>query len=170
MPMPHQLPSAEQVDLLPDALVGVVTDEFIDMNGHMNVLYYLDWGARGAEALVERAGIDDAYRAARRMGLFTVEHHLAYFSEMRNAATFSVHTRVLDRSDKVLHLMTFLLDRSANRWPTRSRFCWSTSICRRGALRLPTDIAAAFDAHIAHSKSMGWSAPVCGAIAIRRQV
>jgi acyl-CoA thioester hydrolase len=168
MRMAHQLPSAEQVDLLPDALVGVVPDEFIDMNGHMNVLHYLDWGH---EALVERVGIDDAYRAARRMGLFTVEHHLAYFSELRSAATFSVHTRVLDRSDKVLHLMTFLLDRSANRLAnTLEILLVHVDLQTRRALRLPTDIAAAFDVHIAHSKSLGWSAPVCGAIGIRRQV
>ena len=171
MRTPHQLPSVEQIDLLPGPVVGVVTDEFIDMNGHMNVLHYLDWGSRGAEALVEHAGIDDAYRATRRMGLFTVEHHLAYYGELRRGDTFSVHARVLERSDKVLHLMTFLVDRSANRLAnTLEILLVHVDLETRRAIGLPADIAAAFDTDIARSRRLDWSAPVCGAIGIRRQV
>jgi acyl-CoA thioester hydrolase len=167
----HQLPSAEQIDLLPDPIEGVVTDEFIDVNGHMNVLHYLDWGSRCAEALVEHAGIDDAYRATRRMGLFTVEHHLAYYGELRRGETFSVHARVLERSDKVLHLMTFLVDRSANRLSNSLEILLvHVDLQTRRARRLPAEVAAAFDAHIARSRSLDWSAPICGAIGIRRQV
>ena len=171
MRMPRQLPSAEQIDLLPFPVEGVVTDEYIDMNGHMNVLHYLDWGSRGAEALVERAGIHDAYRATRRMGLFTVEHHLAYYGELRRGETFSVHARALERSDKVLHLMTFLVDRSANRLAnTLEILLVHVDLETRRATDLPADITAAFDADIARSRKLDWSAPVCGAIGIRRQV
>src|SRR5215217_5516803 len=169
--MAHQLPSAEEIDLLPDPIAGVVTDELIDMNGHTNVLHYLDWGSRSAEALVEHAGIDDAYRATRRMGLFTVEHHLAYYGELRRGDTFSVHARVLERSDEVLHLMTFLVDRSANRLSnTLEILLVHVDLQTRRARRLPADIAAAFDAHIARSRRLGWTAPTCGAIGIRRQM
>jgi acyl-CoA thioester hydrolase len=169
--MSHQLPSVEQVDLLPDPVEGIVTDRFIDANGHMNVLHYLDWGSRGAEALVERAGVDDAYRATRRMGLFTVQHHLAYFGELHTGDTFSVHARVLERSDKALHLMTFLVDRSAHRLSNSLEILLvHVDLETRSAVRLPAEIAAAFDAHIALSSILDWSAPVCGAIGIRRKV
>jgi len=70
-----------------------------------------------------------------------------------------------------LHLMTFLADRSANRLSnTLEILLVHVDLQTRRAMRLPADIAAAFDAHIARSRGLGWSAPTCGAIGIRPQV
>jgi acyl-CoA thioester hydrolase len=76
------LPTAAQVAELPNPLRCNVTDDRIDANGHMNVLHYLDFGSSGADALVRQIGIDDAYRAQRRLGVFAPEHHLRYYSEL----------------------------------------------------------------------------------------
>ena len=165
--MPRQLPSLDDVLSLPDSVEGSVTADFIDPNGHMNVLHYLDWGSRGADALVRRAGVDDAYRSERGMGLFTAEHHLAYYGELKEGDKFSVHARVLDRSDKALHLMTFLADRSAGRLSnTLEILLVNVDLQKRRATGLPADIAAAFDACIRRSRDMSWTAPTCGAIGI----
>jgi acyl-CoA thioester hydrolase len=164
-----RLPTLDEVMLLPDPVEGVVTGDYIDANGHMNVLHYLDWGSQGAEALVERAGVDDTYRSQRRMGLFTVQHHLAYYGELRMGDKFSVHARVLDRNDKTVHLMTFLLDRSAGRLSnTLEILLVHVDLDTRRATDLPADIAASFDRHIAYEMELDWAAPTCGAIRIRR--
>lgn len=81
----------------------------------MNIRHYLELDAEGTEVICEDVGVDDAYRARRRMGVFTAEHHLRYFSELQEGETVSVHARVLERSDKAAHLMAFLLDRTHGR-------------------------------------------------------
>lgn len=163
------LPTPDEVMQLPGPLEGAVTADFIDANGHMNVLHYLDWGSQSAEALVERAGIDDAYRSERRMGLFTVQHHLAYYGELRMGDKFSVHARVLDRTDKKVHLMTFLLDQSAGRLSnTLEILLVHVNLETRRATELPADVARAFEDFRAYSRALDWAAPTCDAMRIRR--
>ncbi|MEV5835431.1 thioesterase family protein [Nocardia sp. NPDC052112] len=167
--MASLLPTFEQVLLLPDSIEGTVTSDFIDLNGHMNVVHYLDRNSDGADVLVRQIGIDEAYRSERRLGLFTAEHHLMYYSELREGDKFTVHTRVLGRTDKAVHMMTFLLDRSGERLSnTLEIMLVHVDLEARRAAAMPEDITAGFDHHIARSAALNWAAPTCGAIGLRR--
>lgn len=150
-------------------LTGTVAPDYIDVNGHMNIRHYLEYGAVAADMVCRDVGIDDAYRAGRRMGVFTVEHHLRYFSEMHEGEEFSAHTRALERSDKAVHLMTFLLDASNRRVSnTLEILLIHVGMDTRRPTPIPLDIAEGWDRHIKESVELDWSAPVCGVIGIRR--
>ncbi|MFP1153652.1 thioesterase family protein [Mycobacterium sherrisii] len=146
-----------------------MSGDLIDGNGHMNVLHYLDFGSAAADALVRQIGIDDAYRVDRQLGVFTVEHHLRYYSELIEHDIVDVYARVLERSPKVVHLMSFTVDRRRERLSgTLEIVLVHVDLARRRPVAMPTDIAAGFDEHIAHSSALGWPAPVCGAMGVRR--
>ncbi|WP_433634897.1 thioesterase family protein [Nocardia sp. CA-120079] len=167
--MAPQLPTLEQVLPLPDPIEGIVTADLIDSNGHMNVVHYLNQNSEGADALVRNVGVDEAYRSERRLGLFTTEHHLVYYSELREGDKFSVHARVLGRTDKAVHMMTFLFDRSRQRLSnTLEIMLVHVDLEARRATALPENISAGFDRHISRSTELDWTAPICGAIALRR--
>ncbi|MGW6356840.1 thioesterase family protein [Streptomyces sp. NPDC055092] len=162
------LPTFDQVAALPARIEAGVRDDFIDENGHMNIRHYLEFGARGAGQLCEEVGIDDAYRLERRMGLFTAEHHLRYFSELHEGERLSVHTRVLGRTSQALHMMAFLLDRTHHRLAnTLEVVIVHVDLDTRGATPLPDDIASGFDQHIADGGRLDWAAPLCGAMGLR---
>ena len=78
--MPHL--TAKQIAELPNPLQRSVNADLVEMNGHMNVPHYLDFGSSGADLLVRQVGIYDAYRAQRQLGVFTAEHHLRYYNEL----------------------------------------------------------------------------------------
>jgi acyl-CoA thioester hydrolase len=163
------LPSYADVMGLPTLIEDVVPAGFIDVNGHMNIRHYLDYGATGADVICRRVGIDDRYRAERRMGIFTAEHHIRYFAEMHEGSTFSVHARFLERSGKAGHLLSFILDRD------RSVLSCTVEIVlvhvgmdSRRPVDFPADVAAGLDERIATDRLVGWPAPVCGAMGIRR--
>ncbi|MGW4125696.1 thioesterase family protein [Nocardia sp. NPDC004711] len=167
--MAPYLPTLEQVLSLPNPVEGIVTADLIDLNGHMNVAHYLHHNSKGAGALLRNVGVDESYLSDRRLGLFTTEHHIMYYSELREGDKFSVHTRVLGRTDKAVHMMTFLFD--------RSRECLSNTLEvlslhvdleTRKATPMPQDIATGFDRHLSISADLGWTAPTCGAITLRR--
>ncbi|WP_231985843.1 thioesterase family protein [Mycobacterium sp. E3247] len=171
-PMPEKqiLPLAAQIAQLPCAITRNVSRDLIDGNGHMNVLHYLDFGSAAADAVVREIGIDDAYRADRQLGLFTVEHHLRYYSELIEDDTADLYARVLDRSPKVVHMISFAVDRHRKRLSaTLEMVLVHVDLTRRLPVAMPVDIAAAFDKHVRYSSTLEWSAPVCGAMGVRRQ-
>ncbi|MFF3574489.1 thioesterase family protein [Nocardia jiangxiensis] len=162
-------PTFEQVLSIPDPTEATVTSDLIDMNGHMNVVHYLYQGSVGADAVMKRIGVDTSYRSRRQMTMFTAEHHLVYLSELREGDKFSVHTRILGRTDKAVHLMTFLVDRGRERLSnTLEIMLLHVDLTARRAVAIPEDIAAGLDDYIARSAALDWPAPTCGAIALRR--
>lgn len=161
-------PSFEQVMELPAWVNATVTADFIDQNGHMNIRHYLELDARSTELLCAEIGIDDRYRAERRLGVFTAEHHLRYYSEMQEGEKVSVHARVLARSARVVHMMAFLLDRTHDRLAnTLELTLVHVDMDTRRAIPMPDDIADGFDRYIAEDARLRWTAPVCGAMGIR---
>lgn len=145
-----------------------MSPDFIDINGHMNIRHYLGHGAISADALCGEVGIDDEYRRTRRLGVFTVELHLRYMHERREGETFSVHPRLLARSDKSVHLLTYPLDRSNERLAnTLEILAVHVDMDTRRAAPFPTDAAVRWDRLIDRSSDLAWPAAVCGAMGVR---
>lgn len=166
--MTARIPSLDEVLMLPAALKATVTPDFIDINGHMNVRHYLDLNVNGTLVLIERVGVDDAYRAERRMGLFTVEHHLRYFSELHLGEEVSVHPTVLARSGKAVHMMAYLVDATHGRLAnTLELVIVHVDMDTRRPVAMPDDVAAGFDELIEVEERLPWTAPTCGAMGIR---
>lgn len=161
-------PSLEDVLMLPAALKTTVSPDFIDVNGHMNVRHYLELNVNGTLALVERVGIDDAYRAERRMGAFTVEHHLRYLSELHLGEEVTVHPTVLARSGKAVHMMSYLVDATHGRLAnTLELVLVHVDMDTRRPVPMPDDVAAGIDELIAVQERLPWTAPTCGAMGVR---
>lgn len=162
-------PTFEQVMELPALREAAVRPEFIDVNGHMNVCHYLELNVDGMTVVSDQVGVDDAYRAERRMGVFTSEHHLRYYSELHLGEKLSVHPIVLDRSEKVVHMMTFLLDRTHRLLSnTLELLLVHVDLDTRRPVPMPAEIAAGFDRFVADGKALSWQAPVCGVVGVRR--
>lgn len=164
-------PTAAQVRQLPAVVTATVDDAWIDGNGHMNVVHYLAMNEAGTTALCEDlVGIDDTYRTRRGMGIFVAEHHLKYFSELRAGERLSVHVRVLERSERTVHMMGLLVDDTHDRLSnTLELTAVHVDLASRTAVPMPADIASAFDRFIAESNALDWQAPACGGIGVRRR-
>jgi acyl-CoA thioester hydrolase len=164
-----RIPTVAQIVALPDPVSGNVTGDFTDSNGDMNVLHYLDFASLGADAIVQRIGINDSYRSQRRLGVFTAEHHLRYYSELREGDSFAVHGQFLERSTTVVHLMTFVVDQRRSKLAcTLEITLIHVSLDSRRPVEIPSDISAALDRGISDSSNAGWAAPICGAMGLRR--
>lgn len=163
-------PTAVQVRQLPALVKATVQSEWIDVNGHMNIRHYLELNASGTTVLCEDIlGIDDEYRANRRMGVFTAEHHLRYFSELRVGEQLSVHVRVLERSEKVVHMIGLLVDDTNDCLSNTLEITLvNVNMDSRSAVSMPEDIAAGFDRFINDSNALDWPAPSCGVMGVRR--
>lgn len=162
-------PTYAEVLGVPPVIEDRVAPAYIDANGHMNVRHYLDYGATGADVICRDVGIDDDYRAERRMGVFTAEHHIRYFSEMHDGNPFSVHTLFLERSTRAGHLISFILDREREVLSCTIEIALvHMDLDTRRPVPVPDDVAAGFDRWIARTADVGFPIPLSGAMGIRK--
>ena len=146
-----------------------VPASFEDENGHMNVRHYFDLCINSLQVVFDRLGIDDEYRASRGQGVFTAEHHVRYYSECHVGDDVSIHSRYVDRSDKIMHAMAFLVNDTTCRLAcTLEVVVTHVDMTTRRVTPFDADVAAIIDAERARTDAVGWDAPVCGAMGIRR--
>ena len=80
-----------------------VLPEWIDINGHMNVAYYVLAFDICVDALWERIGITDEYVEKRQLSTFAVESHVTYQAELKLDDPFRIVTQLLAVDEKRLH-------------------------------------------------------------------
>ena len=73
---------------------GVVGDDWIDANGHMNVSWYDRVFDTAESRLFEAFGIDEAYIARTRHGMFRIEKAIRYERELLRGDLIRVAGRI----------------------------------------------------------------------------
>ena len=69
--------------------------EWIDYNGHLSEAYYVLIFGFATDALMDRVGLDAAYRDRSGCSLYTVEAHVRYLHEVGADAEVEIRTRVV---------------------------------------------------------------------------
>jgi carnitine 3-dehydrogenase len=80
-----------------------VRAEWIDYNGHMTDSRYQQVFGDAIDALYQRVGVDDAYRARGHM-FYTVESHVRHVGEARLGDTLHADLQVLALDEKRLQV------------------------------------------------------------------
>ncbi len=86
-----------------------IRPEWIDYNGHLRDAYYAVIFSEAIDALMDRIGLDAGYRQRTGGTLYTVEMHLHYLHEVKQADTAIVTLRILGADSKRIHVSLELL-------------------------------------------------------------
>jgi acyl-CoA thioester hydrolase len=161
-------PSYGQVMQLPALFTGTVPRDPDGPRMHMAVQDHFAHGIAAVLELCRRIGLDEEFAAVRRSCPITAANHSTYLGELFEGERFSVHGRLLARSEKVLHMMAFLVDqeRQAVASTLEAVFLHFDLSARRSA-PLPADIAKMADDLLVADSNLDWDAPVCGVLGIR---
>lgn len=82
---------------------GEVLPEWIDINDHMNVAYYVLVFDMGVDALWHSVGITDDYITNDGGSTFAVESHVCYVRELRLGDPYVVTAQLLGFDEKRIH-------------------------------------------------------------------
>ena len=82
---------------------GRVLPEWIDVNDHMNVAYYVLAFDQGVDALWDRFGITQEHIREMNSSTFAVESHVMYRRELKVDDPFIVTAQILAFDDKRIH-------------------------------------------------------------------
>jgi acyl-CoA thioester hydrolase len=81
-----------------------VRAEWVDYNGHLRDAFYLLIFSFATDALLDRIGLDDATRKARKRSVYTLEAHINYLHEIKEGVQVRVDARVIAHDARRLHL------------------------------------------------------------------
>jgi acyl-CoA thioester hydrolase len=76
---------------------------WIDYNGHLRDAYYGLIVSYAIDALMDRIGLDKAYRSRTGCTLYTLEMHIHYLQEVKSTATVATDVRILGADRKRIH-------------------------------------------------------------------
>ena len=82
---------------------GAVKSEWIDINQHMNVAYYVLAFDLGIDALWLEFGIDDQYIGSKRGSTFGVECHVSWLRELHEHDPYIITAQLLGYDEKRIH-------------------------------------------------------------------
>lgn len=82
---------------------GSVLPEWIDINGHMNVAYYVVAFDKAVDDLWARLGITDEYIRSTGGSTFAVEGHVTWQRELTEGAPYRITSQILAYDEKRIH-------------------------------------------------------------------
>lgn len=152
---------------LPVGYRQTISEEYLDANNHMNVMWYTHLFARSLEDFFKRVGLTYEYFAANQVSTFALASHTRYYNEVRVAQQVTVRTRAIARSDRRFHLLHFMTndDRQVLA-ATMEGLGTHVDLRVRRSAPFPPAVMAAFDKMLEEHKRLPWPAPLCGALKV----
>ena len=164
--MPVAMPNLDQIRELPPLLTLTIPADWQDINGHVNVQYYLRIYDLAGEPLMRLFGIDERHFHDDKFGYFDLENHLWYLAEMHVGDTVSAHFRFLRLRAKRFHGVMFIVNQTRGSLAAALEFVTSGADLRtRRTTQLSVTVAQSLTRLIDQHSTLAWAAPVCGAIA-----
>jgi acyl-CoA thioester hydrolase len=150
---------------LPVTHQAEITDEYLDLMGHMNVMWYTHLFSLGAWGLFQMVGLTRAYFEAHRAGSFALAQHFRYVKEVRAGQHVTIRSRVLGRSEKRWHTIHFMIIDELDALAATCEVVQAhVDMTVRRTSPMPPAITDAIDRLIAEHARLDWEAPVCGAL------
>ena len=148
--MPVSMPTVAQIDELPSLMERVIPPEWEDLNGHVNVRHYLELYDAASWPMLAAIGLDEKVFLERRQGLFDLEHHLWYLSELHVGDKVTVHWRFIARSAKRFHGVMFVVNRTRGQLASAFEYVGTgADLDARRTAPLPAEFATHLDRMIA---------------------
>lgn len=164
----RHLPPVDQVLALPSEWSIVIPDEFTDANGHMNIARYMDCHSDGGWAYFGRFGMSEDLARDGGATAFDMEHHITYHREVLTGHEVSVHVRLIDRTDKALHSVQFLVNRTTSELANmHEAIAVSVDLRTRVVAPFPEQAALLLDAQLEQDRRLPWAPPLSGSMALR---
>ena len=148
---------------LPITHRATVKDEYLDLMGHMNVVWYMHLFDQATWFLFAMMGMDVQYYERNMAGNAALEQHTRYLAELRLSTPVTLRSRVLGRSAKLTHFMHFMVNEESGVLAATTELIGiHLDRAERRSAPMPTAIIAQVDRVIAEHQALEWDAPVCG--------
>lgn len=163
-----RLPAYDEVVGLPSGVRRPVPAEYADDNGHLNVRHYLGMFDDAEWVIFEEADLGTDHARAGVGGIFALEQHLTYRREVAVGDDVSAHVRLLGRSERMIHFVSYLANHSHGEVAASMEAlnCYVDLRTRRLA-PIPRPQGAVLDRIVERAAALPWQPDLTGLITLR---
>ena len=153
----------QQIEKLLRTHEATIPPDYLDEMDHMNVMWYMHLFSKAMVGTFRLVGIDRSYMEANEAGIFALEGHIRYLSEIRVGHRVAIYSRLIDRSAKRIHVVHFMMDcDKVDLAATFEAIATHTDMTIRRSSPFPQQVADKLDQLLAEHKQLDWTAPTCG--------
>jgi acyl-CoA thioester hydrolase len=148
---------------LPVTYRQAIPEDYRDMMGHMNVMWYAHLFSCCFEKFGGMFGHTKDYFRANNKGSFALETHIRYLNEVHIGHHITIRSRALGRSAKRFHFMHLMtIDETGALAAVQEHVGAHIDMRQRRMAPMSPEIAERFDRLIEAHNALGWDPPVCG--------
>lgn len=164
---PERVSVEEVAALRPVCLRRTVPEEYLDLNGHMNMRWYVALFDDAGDTLHDHLGLTREFRRAHGHGTMDLEHHTWFINEVMAGSQLCIYARMVARSAKMMHYLMFMINESTGNVAAHFE-CVNAlvDLQARKTTPYPADITARLDAMLAEQGQLTWKPPISGAMRI----
>jgi len=165
--MPKQ--NKEEDKYGPIFLETIVKEDWIDINGHMNMAYYIILFDQALTNFLEEIDLGSNYIRESGKSVFALENHVTYQHELKQGDPVCVHFQLLDIDHKFIHYFMRLLHRdNATVSATIEQISLNVNMDSRTPARFEQDKMDILRQTVERHKKHGIPREIGRSIAIRR--
>lgn len=158
----------EQVLRLPRFYEQTVPPEFIDLNGHMNVMYYTGVGNEAILGFFDDLTLDAEYVPGESRGFFALRQIISYLNEIREGEKIAVHSGLVGYDRKRLHFIHYIVNLSRNVLASSDeRVAMYVDLKLRRSMEFNETELATLAKVKARYEALGWQPELSGAIQLK---
>jgi acyl-CoA thioester hydrolase len=160
-----------QVLKLPRTYEMTVPADFLDMNGHMNIMYYTQVGNMALSKLFGALGLFiDGQRDVSKRSTFAVRQVLSYMNELREGEEIAVHSGMIGYDNKRLHFMHYIVSLSRNRVASSDeRMAIYIDMMTRRTTDFEPELVERLEKFRSEYAGLGWQPELSGAIKLKNR-
>ena len=158
--------SVEQISALrPVCLRRTIPAEYLDLNNHMNMRWYVALFDDASDTLHDHLGLTREFRLDSGSGTMDLEHHTWFINEVKAGSQICVYTRMVARSAKMIHYLMFMVNESSGNVAAHFE-CVNAlvDLQARKVTPYPAELLNRIDAMLAEQSELAWAPPTSGAM------
>ncbi len=164
--MPRLQLDIDDIRRLPLTHTATIPEDYLDVMGHMNMMWYSHLFVMGLRGLMASIGFGDLHDKKYHHGAFALEAHLRYLSEVRVGHDVSIHARIVGVSEKRYHFLLFMANDTNEDVAAMLEHLGSYADLRiRRTAPIPEPFVTRLCDLAAEHAKLSWEAPLCGVMA-----
>jgi acyl-CoA thioester hydrolase len=158
-----------QALLLPRTHRQTIPPDYMDLNGHMNVMYYTHVGNMALQHFFDSMGLHDKLFVPGKRGMFALRQVISYVNELREDEEIEVHSGLIGYDRKRVHFMHYIISLTNHRVAAYDeRLAMYIDMSVRRSTEFEPEILAQLEKLKQQQAATGWEPPVSGAIQLKK--